>query len=349
MLLVFHTLFLISITHAYTALSDSFLQSITSPDADFNPENGTLLSPILRPRVPGTAGHSAVQHHFVDWFSDELPRWRMEWYNSTSTTAAGAEVPISNLVFQREPPWTKTGQANWLTLAAHYDSKNVPEGFVGAMDSAVPCAILMHVARSIDRYVTQMHDEMDALGEGGTVPMDMGIQIMFLDGKDSFDGEAPALYGSRALTKNWEMKSNLMPLRYPNALSQVSMFVLLDVLGSANPTIPSYFPTTHWLHRNIANLETRMRKINVLESRPSSAFIPQSNDILPQSEPVDDYVPFMERGVPCFHLMPSSLPSNRHTINDDGEHLDMPTVRDWAKIVTGLVMEWLDMMEVWPE
>jgi glutaminyl-peptide cyclotransferase len=84
-----------------------------------------------------------------------------------------------------------------LTLAAHYDSKNVPEGFVGATDSAVPCAILMHVARSIDQYVTQMHDEMAELGEGGTVEMDMGVQILLLDGKEAFDERAPELYGSR--------------------------------------------------------------------------------------------------------------------------------------------------------
>ena len=86
---------------------------------------------------------------------------------------------------------------NWLTLAAHYDSKNVPEGFVGATDSAVPCAILMHVARSIDQYVTQMHAEMAELGEGGTVEMDMGVQILLLDGKEAFGEREPALYGSR--------------------------------------------------------------------------------------------------------------------------------------------------------
>jgi glutaminyl-peptide cyclotransferase len=195
MYLILHCLFLIA--YAYTPLSDRFLQNISSGGSDFDPDHGTLLSPILTPRVPGTAGHSTVQHHFVNFFSTGLPRWAIEWYNSTSRTPAGAEVPIANLVFKREPPWTRQGQANWLTLAAHYDSKSVPEGFVGATDSAVPCAILMHVARSIDQYVTQMHDEMAELGEGGTVEMDMGVQILFLDGKEAFDEGGPALYGSR--------------------------------------------------------------------------------------------------------------------------------------------------------
>jgi glutaminyl-peptide cyclotransferase len=184
-------------TYAYKPLSDSFLRNISSGGSDFDPDHGTLLSPILIPRVPGTAGHASVQHHFVDFFRTELPRWTIEWHNSTTTTPTGVEVPIENLVVKREPPWTKQGQANWLTLAAHYDSKNSPDGFVGAADGAVPCAILLHVARSIDRYVTQMHDEMAALGEGGTVEMDMGVQILLLDGKEGLDGKEPALYGSR--------------------------------------------------------------------------------------------------------------------------------------------------------
>ena len=171
--LIQHSLFLITL--AYKPLSDSFLRSISSGGSGFDPDYGTLLSPILTSRVPGSVGHSTVQRHFINFFSTQLPRWTIEWYNSTSRTPAGAEVPIANLVFKREPPWAKQWQVNWLTLAAHYDSKNVPEGFVGATDSAVPCAILMHVARSIDQYVTQIHDEMAELGEGGTVEMNVGV------------------------------------------------------------------------------------------------------------------------------------------------------------------------------
>ena len=109
------------ITYAYKPLVDDFLRNITSGGTDFEPDHGALLSPLLIPRVVGTAGHEAVQRHFVDFFSTQLPRWKTEWYNSTTRTPSGAEVPVSNLLFKREPPWTKEGQANWLTLAAHYD------------------------------------------------------------------------------------------------------------------------------------------------------------------------------------------------------------------------------------
>jgi len=200
-ILIFHGVFIL-IANAYKPLSEGFLRNISTGDLNFEPGHGGLLSPILIPRVLGTEGHTAAQRYFVNFFSRTLPKWTMEWYNSTSTSADGAPIPISNIVFKREPPWTKPGQANWLTLAAHYDSKMMPAGFVGATDSAVPCALLMHVARILDGFVTQMHDEMAELGEGGTVEMDMGIQILFLDGKESVDGTEPALYGSKYVLSN---------------------------------------------------------------------------------------------------------------------------------------------------
>lgn len=135
-LLPLELLLFTSCAYAYIPLSDAFLGNVTALDHD------ALLSPILIPRVPGSKGHSSVQHHFFDFFSTNLPKWKMEWYNSTATAEAGTEVPIANLVVRREPPWTKPGQANWLTLAAHYDSKAIPVGSIGATD-AVTCAMLM--------------------------------------------------------------------------------------------------------------------------------------------------------------------------------------------------------------
>lgn len=152
----------------------------------------------------------------------------------------------------------------------------------------------------------------------------------------------------RALSETWEMQTNPAGSKYPNALSQISIFVLLDVLGSVNPMIPSYFLLTHWAYKNMANLEDRLRKIGLLETPPLSSFLSE-NETTTQVEPADDYVPFMDRGIPFLHLLPSPLPPTRHTMDDNGENLDLPTVRDWAKIVTGFALEWLDMMEVWPE
>jgi glutaminyl-peptide cyclotransferase len=200
----------------YTTLSDHFMKLVPSGGDDFNIDNGKLLAPILIPRVPGTPGQVAAQQHFVNFFRNELPSWSIEWFNSTGKTpvTGDRQIPFQNLLFKREPPWVHEGQSNLLTLVAHYDSKITPEGFIGATDSAVPCAILMHVARSIDHFITQMHDEMNALGEGGTVPMDMGVQILLLDGEEAFLQwtATDSLYGARYAYFS-SCSSSLSPMR----------------------------------------------------------------------------------------------------------------------------------------
>lgn len=93
-----------------------------------------------------------------------------------------------------------------------------------------------------------------------------------------------------------------------------------------------------------------MRKLNLLESQ--SPFLFDSNKTPEQFSPAfvqDDHVPFMAAGVPVLHIIPTPFPNVWHKSTDDGEHLDMPTVRDWTKIVTAFVLEWMDMMEVEPK
>jgi glutaminyl-peptide cyclotransferase len=44
-------------------------------------------------------------------------------------------------------------------------------------------------------------------------------------------------------------------------------------------------------------------------------------------------------------MIPAPFPAVWHTMADDGEHLDIPTVKDWAKIVTAFSAEWLELDE----
>ncbi|RYN40178.1 hypothetical protein AA0113_g351 [Alternaria arborescens] len=345
-------------TTAYKPLSDAFLRAIPSPDAAIDYKDGPLLAPLLIPRVPGTPGQTLAQQHLVSYFQTELPAWNISWQNSTSTTptSRGAELPFANLVVKREPPWVSKGQANLLTLVAHYDSKLQPSGFIGATDSAAPCAMLMHIAKVIDPYIQRMYDEMSALQEGGTVDMDMGIQILFLDGEEAFENwsDTDSLYGSRSLAQEWASTSNPPSAAskfYQNRtpLSQISLFMLLDLLGSASPIVPSYFPTTHWAYRHLSTIESRLRDLKLLESQPSLPFLPDVNGTIGSGGISDDHLPFMSKGVEILHIIPSPFPRVWHTMEDDGEHLDGETVRDWCKIVGAFVLEWLDMMEVWDE
>jgi glutaminyl-peptide cyclotransferase len=146
---------------------------------------------------------------------------------------------------------------------------------------------------------------------------------------------------------------------YRTALNQISLFVLLDLLGSAKPTVPSYFPTTHWAYQNMADVEKRMRSLRLLKSSPKAAAnsrpVRESMFLLDANKDTgpstfwlgggieDDHLPFMARGVPILHMIPDPFPAVWHTPQDDGPHLDMPTTEDWAKIVTGFTAEWMEL------
>ena len=189
---------LASLGSAYRVLSDASLQRLPGPGADFDIKTGALLAPILRPRVSGTEGNAAVRRFLVDFFQTSLPDWRIELHNSTSTTplSNGVEVPFVNIIATRDPPGTAVGDVSRLALVAHYDSKLTPEGFIGAIDSAAPCAMLLHAARTIDAALTRkwaegVEDELDAEHKG--------VQILLLDGEEAFHSwtSTDSLYGAR--------------------------------------------------------------------------------------------------------------------------------------------------------
>lgn len=99
----------------------------------------------------------------------------------------------------------------------------------------------------------------------------------------------------------------------------------------------------------MAEIETRMRHLRLLESTPQAPFLPNTGNSTSGGGISDDHLPFIHRGVPILHVIPSPFPHEVwHKMEDDGEHLDMATVRDWTRIVTAFALEWLDMMEVEP-
>lgn len=202
-------LLLTSFTSAWKDLSDNTLNFLPNPsDADFDIRTGRLLSPILIPRVPGTTGSTKVLNHFQNFFTTELPAWDLTTQNSSATTPTsnGKEIPFVNFMATRDPPWTQPGDVGRLVLVAHYDSKLTPKDFIGATDSAAPCAMLMHVAKSIDAALTRKWAEMQAKGEtgdelGGDADeiANRGVMLLFLDGEEAFHSwtDTDSLYGAR--------------------------------------------------------------------------------------------------------------------------------------------------------
>lgn len=330
---------------AYTALSDDQLQRVPSAGADFDIHNAAgLLAPILIPRVPDTPGSDAVQQHFINFFTANLPLWTISFHNHTATTpATGSKlVNFRNIILRRDPPGSSPGDVSRLTLAAHYDSLYHPEGFIGATDSAAPCAMLLHVARSVDEALTKQWAAADGLGE------EKGVQILLLDGEEawvSWTGDDNT-YGSRSLAERWEKEAHPPASTFKHELDSISLFVLLDLLGAPKPNIPSYFPTTHWAYKHLASIEARMRELKLLETTHRRPFLPDAGKVASQFHSgyiQDDHVPFMKRGVDILHVIPSPFPLFWHMMEDDAEHLDDPTMQDWSKLITAFVAEWMDL------
>jgi glutaminyl-peptide cyclotransferase len=186
----------------YAKLPDDALRAIPSGGDDWDVTSGSLLAPILIPRVPGTPGSAKARDHFLDFFRDHLPAWSVEWHNSTSKTPATGDkdIPFTNLIFRRDPPWATDGSVARLTLVAHYDTLYKPDGFIGAIDSAAPCAMLLQVARNIEDGLVKKWEHMRAQGEAGDgVGEDTGVQIILLDGEEAWVEwtDEDSLYGSR--------------------------------------------------------------------------------------------------------------------------------------------------------
>ncbi|KAH8726907.1 hypothetical protein GQ44DRAFT_142111 [Phaeosphaeriaceae sp. PMI808] len=354
---------LISPGFAYHDISDNTLKNLPGPGDDFDIKKGALLSPILRPRVSGTEGNVAVRQHFIDFFHARLPEWRIELHNSSSTTPVsnGKDVPFVNFIATRDPPGASQGDVSRLALVAHYDSKLTPKDFIGATDSAAPCAMIMHVARSLDEALTKKW--------ASAKPNDFdvehkGLQILFLDGEEAFKSwtDEDSLYGARALAGDWESTFHIASSIYRTPLDSIELFVLLDLLGSAQPLVPSYFKTTHWAYKRMAKVEERLRKLGLMKSSPNHpSKMAKRENKNPRAEPnflpegnkgdnafiggfvQDDHVPFMARGVEVLHIIPSPFPRVWHEITDDGEHLDTDTVEDWARLVMAFTAEWMEL------
>lgn len=340
---------------AYKPLSDdTLLNLLPRPDtADFDIRTGNLLAPILIPRVPGTPGSVKVQRHFADFFHNDLPDWTLTFQNSTSKTPVhgNAEVPFVNLIATRDPPWAKSGNVGRLTLVAHYDSKYSPQGFIGATDSAAPCAMIMHTIRSIDAALTAKWDNMQVQQElDFDFEEDKGIQVLFLDGEEAFHSwtATDSIYGARSLAEEWEHTMHPATSIYSNYLDSIELFVLLDLLGSPEDLkIPSWQHSSHWSYVHMAEMEERLRNLGMFKSNPKHIWLPEKNkketDHFNSYMMQDDHIPFIARGVQVLHLIPSRFPSVWHHIQDDGEHLDIPTVEDWALLTSAFAAEYLEL------
>lgn len=281
-----------------------------------------FLEPILKIRTPGSEGSQGVREHFKRFF-DKIGGWQVEFDSFLQDTPTQKAVNFTNVIVTRDPP----GVEKRLTLVAHYDSKIEPQGFLGAIDSAFPCALMIYVAQQLK----------DALASKFQTESKLGLQLVFLDGEEAFEewSATDSIYGARNLAARWESESKL---------GLIDMFVLLDLLGAKNPSISSFYENTDWAHKKLKELEKNLRKLKLTKyKRSQDSWFPRPGRFFLGGQLGDDHEPFLQRGVPVLHVIPLPFPETWHELTDDGEHLDENAIHDWGMLMTAFVAEYLEL------
>lgn len=289
-------------------------------------EFNSVLDPILVERGVGTENHEAVKQYIIshlkasglsielDTFSEKVPNF--------------GTLQFTNIIAHLNPEAPRV-----LSLACHYDSKIMSEPFVGATDSAVPCAMLMYIVRTLAPELSQLKSQ------------NVGLDLIFFDGEEAFNewSDEDSIWGARHLAAKWEGSTYKYQGQKLNKLDKMDMLVLLDLIGTPNPRFYSYYPPTQKWYKQLVSIESRLtaqgllHQLNSNRSKKSTYFREKSS--FPVAE--DDHLPFLYRDVPVLHCIPYPFPSVWHKPSDNKAALDMNTIENLLKIYQIFVLEYM--------
>ncbi|KAM5127511.1 LOW QUALITY PROTEIN: glutaminyl-peptide cyclotransferase-like protein [Mantella aurantiaca] len=253
--------------------------------------------------------------------------WTVDVDEFDAVTPRGLS-PLGNLVVTLDP------LARRRLVSCHVDSKWFPRdrrgrSFVGATDSAVPCALILEAVTTLDSRLLQYKKKGSSLT----------LQLFFLDGEEAIAEWTPtdSLYGARHLAKRLEEEP--MPGGGGTQLDAIDLFVLLDLLGAPDPLILNHFQETTKHFLRLHSLEKRLHRLNLLTSHPveNSYFHPD----LYYGAVEDDHIPFLRKGVPVLHVISTPFPEVWHTHDDTEEKLHRPTVTNLCRILIAFLSETL--------
>ncbi|XP_037316706.2 glutaminyl-peptide cyclotransferase-like a isoform X2 [Pungitius pungitius] len=292
----------------------------------------TYLRPILIERLPGTPGSSAVQQHIASALSALSAGWAVDLDSFRSSTPRG-QVTFTNIIATLDPLAPRR-----LLLACHYDSKALPPDprapgkvFLGASDSAVPCAMMLELVTALNAQLLSFKQQK----------LPVSLQLVFFDGEEAFEEwtDTDSLYGSRHLAERMANTPHPAGATHATMLHAVDLFVLLDLLGSPNPLIANHFDNTaRWFDRLIA-AEKRLHRQGLLTSHPSEQTYFRKDVYLGPVQ--DDHIPFLHKGVPVLHVIATPFPQFWHTLDDTEENVHRPTVVNLTKIMAVFLAEYL--------
>ncbi|TRY97911.1 hypothetical protein DNTS_034135 [Danionella cerebrum] len=290
------------------------------------------LRPFLTERQPGTRGNRAVRNHIFSRLDSLAAGWSVDVDSFISETPRGP-ISFSNILAVLDPTAPRR-----LLLACHYDSKFIPADpsephkvFIGASDSAVPCAMMLELVTALDLHLKKHKQLMPRVT----------LQLAFFDGGEAFEqwSQTDSLYGSRHLAEYMSSIPHPVGAEQTTLIDAVDLLVLLDLIGAPDPMFVNHFENTaRWFDRLIA-AEKRLHDMGQLSSHPKeqSYFVKDLN-----MGPVeDDHLPFLQKGVPVLHMIATPFPSFLHTLEDTADKIHRHTVENLTKVLVVFLAEYL--------
>ncbi|KAF9014022.1 hypothetical protein BDQ17DRAFT_1270151 [Cyathus striatus] len=331
--------------------------NIVDPLKNLDPSNPrSHLSKIMIPRPSDTENNTLVRNYIVSTLKHL--NWHIEEDEFTDDTPIGRKR-FTNIIATKDPEASRR-----VILSAHFDSKYFPSypnnQFVGATDSAAPCAMLLDLAETLNPLLDKRMERLHTGDEDDEDIADTTLQLVFFDGEEAFVQwtDADSIYGARHLAEKWanayilpRSKRRLMGWQ-ETELSTIEHLILLDLLGAPQPLIRSYYVDTAWLFDAMASAEKRLGESGAFSYGTQTSMAPGKwkSYFLPRKSPAinfgyigDDHVPFLKRGVSILHLIAEPFPSVWHTLKDDVSALDLPTMRRWNLILRVFICEYLHL------
>ncbi|XP_053329971.1 glutaminyl-peptide cyclotransferase-like protein [Spea bombifrons] len=311
------------------ALSRSYIRQLVS-EVNINRLWTSFLRPMLIERQPGSAGNRLVRELITGHLRSLSSGWTVDLDLFDAPTPRGS-LSFGSVVATLDPSARRR-----VVVACHLDSKIFPKdrkgrAFVGATDSAVPCSLILEAVTALDTRLKELKNRGSSLT----------LQLFFLDGEEAVADwtETDSLYGARHLAQRLEKTE--LPGGGGNQLDAIGLFVLLDLLGAANPLIVNHFSGTRGHFLRLRDLEKRLHGFDLLQSHPLENSYFRGDLYYGAVE--DDHIPFIRRGVPALHVISTPFPAVWHTHDDTEENLHRPTIINLCKILVAFLSETLSL------
>ncbi|XP_029173119.1 glutaminyl-peptide cyclotransferase [Nylanderia fulva] len=285
-----------------------------------------ILDNICVVRIVGTPEHMRVREYIKNSMRDL--GWTVESDKFEADTPTFGKLEFENIIAKLNPDAKR-----YLALACHFDSKYTRErNFVGATDSAVPCAQMINLATVMTRYLPRQQN--------------VSLMFIFFDGEEAFEEWGPndSIYGAKHLADKWHNVKTYDGENHFSELDKMDMLVLLDLLGAPDPTFYNYFENTEKWYSFLVNSEKKLADMKKLESysygKPKQSYF-QPYSFHPNIE--DDHIPFLRKNVPILHLIPIPFPSFWHKSSDNRHNIDLNTTENINKILRLFVASYLHL------